>query len=316
MGDATADTPGTGTERTILLINARARLGRSAETAVTEALSLRGLDLDRVVRVHRPRELSKTIASLVAEGVDRLIVGGGDGTLSSVAAHLAERPISLGVIPLGTANDFARTLEIPRDRPSAAAIAAGSHIREIDLARANGEFFLNVASIGLSVATTALLSLRLKRWLGPVAYSVAGAMAFARHPTFWARINTPGGAAEGLVHQVVIGNGRFYGGGVLVATHSTLEDGMLDVYTLGMRGRWQLLRTMALLRFKVPLKRPGDVFLRTPTAFVDTRPTGKRVNLDGEIRTRTPVTFMLVRKALRVLTPEPIPPGEEAEAAR
>ena len=168
----------------------------------------------------------------------------------------------------------------------------------------------------MSVATTSRLSLRMKRWLGPVAYSVAGAMAFARHPTFWARINTPAGAAEGMVHQVVIGNGRFYGGGVLVATESTLEDGMLDVYTLGMRGRWQLLRTMALLRFRVPLKRPGDVFLRSPTAFVETRPTGKRVNLDGEIRTRTPVTFKLVRKALRVLTPEPDRVDREGRVGR
>jgi len=104
---------------------------------------------------------------------------------------------------------------------------------------------------------------------------------------------------------VVVGNGRFYGGGVLVAGQSTLEDGMLDIYTLGRRNRWQLLRTIALLRFKVPLKRPGDIFLRTPTASVETRPTGKRVNLDGEIRTRTPVTFTLVPRALRVLTPEP-----------
>ncbi len=308
VGDSSVDTLGSGMDRTVFLINARARLGRLAEIAVAEALARRGWHLDRTVRVRRPGRLSKTVASLVAEGVDRLIVGGGDGTLSTVAAHLAERHISLGVIPLGTANDFARTLEIPRQLTAAAAIAAGTHFREIDLAQANGEYFLNVASIGLSVSTTSLLSFRLKRWLGPAAYSVAGALAFARHPTFWARINTPGGAAEGMVHQVVIGNGRFYGGGVLVATHSTLEDGMLDVYTLGMRGRWQLLRTMALLRFKVPLKRPGDVFMRSPTAFVETRPTGKRVNLDGEIRTRTPVTFTLVRKALRVLTPEPDSP--------
>jgi diacylglycerol kinase family enzyme len=89
---------------------------------------------------------------------------------------------------------------------------------------------------------------------------------------------------------------------------------MLDVYTLGMRGRWQLLRTMALLRFQVPLKRPGDVFLRSPTVFVETSPAGKRVNLDGEIRTRTPVTFTLARKALRVLTPEPSTPDGEGDS--
>ena len=289
--------------RTVLLVNARARTGAKASAVVAGALRREGLELDRVVRVRKPSRLREAVEAVVEEGVGRLIVGGGDGTLSTVAPRLALQGVCLGVIPLGTANDFARTRGIPSDLARAAAIAAGSHVSPIDLARANGETFLNVASIGLSVATTARLTHGLKRWLGPAAYAVAGALAIARHLTFSARIDSPGGSVEQRVHQLVVGNGRFYGGGVLVSKGSTLDDGSLTVYTLGASGRLGLLRTVAMLRLSIPLDRPGDVFLQSPQVYVTTRPAGLPVNLDGEIRTRTPVQFSVIPGALRVMTP-------------
>lgn len=305
MNDAdTPDSPGPP-GRTVLLINARARRGARAVPIVADALRRRGLELDQVIRVRRPARLASVVEELVRRGVGRLIVGGGDGTLSTVAARLARGETLLGVIPLGTANDFARTLGIPTHVTEAAHVAAGSHVRAVDLAIANDAMFLNVASIGMSVMSMAFLTSRLKLYLGPSAYIFAGAKAFLRHTAFLARISTPAGVSERMVHQVVVGNGRFYGGGVLVAQGSTADDGTLDIYTLGARSRWQLLRTVVLLRFQVPLNRPGDVFLRSPTVHVETRPTGLPVNLDGEIRATTPVTFGMIRKALRVLTPEP-----------
>lgn len=286
-----------------LLINAHSRHGQSAQAVVAEALSRQGLRLDRVVRVSNPKRLGQAVEALARQPFGRLIVGGGDGTISAVAARLALRPVDLGVIPLGTANDFARTLGIPSCLADAALVAAGSHVRQIDLGRANDQFFVNVASVGMSVAVTRRLSYRMKRRLGASAYALAGALTFVRHPTFHARIDSPAGSSEGMVHQVVVGNGRFFGGGILVASESTLDDGSLAVYTLGRRSRWQLLTTIALLRFQVPLDRPGDAFLQTPSALLQTVPPGKRVNLDGEIRTTTPVTFTVVPGALRVLTP-------------
>lgn len=303
MNEPAAPAPAGG--RAALLINARARSGERAGAAVAAALRAHGVELDLVVRVRRPSRLRDAVETILARGVDRLIVGGGDGTLGTVAARLALGPVNLGVIPLGTANDFARTLGIPSELTRAAEIAAGSHVVPVDMARANGQHFLNVAGIGLSVATTALVSHRLKRWFGPVSYAFAGAVAFARHPTFTAKIATPGGTIEQSVHQLVVANGRFYGGGVLVASGSTLDDGSLTVYTLGARGRWGLLRTVTLLRLRVPLDRPGDVFLQSPEVFVTTSPEGLAVNLDGEIRTRTPVRFSVVPGALRVLAPGP-----------
>jgi diacylglycerol kinase (ATP) len=288
--------------RAALLINARARSGDRAEAQVIAALAEGGLAPEWVVRVRRPSRLPQAIDLLLERDLDRLIVGGGDGTLSTVATRLAGRPTLLGVIPLGTANDFARTVGIPVGLRQAAAVACGAHSCAVDLARANDAYFLNVASIGMSVALTNELSSRLKRRLGRLSYTVAGARAFIRHPTFRTRIDNPGVTNEAIVHQVVVANGRFYGGGVLVARASTLDDGLLTVYALGTRSRWQLLRTVALQKFQVPLDRPGDFFLQAQAVRVETWPP-RPVNLDGEIRTRTPVEFSVVPGALRVLTP-------------
>ena len=285
-----------------LLINSRARLGSRAERGILDALGRRGIRPARMARVRRPRGLLEAVDALLELGVDRLIVGGGDGTLGAVAARLAHRAVTLGVIPLGTANDFARTLGIPADPDLAARIIAEGNVRPVDLGRANDAYFLNVASLGMSVAATAQLSPEMKRRLGPLAYAYAGVLALTQSPTFRVHVQNGPDSIETTAHQLVVGNGRFFGGGVLVARQSTLEDGLLHSYALGTRGRWQLLRTIAMLRMGFPIDRPGDHFLQTTSLRVQTRPV-LDVNCDGEIRTKTPVTFAVEPKALRVFAP-------------
>src|SRR4051812_19856153 len=129
-----------------LLINARSRLGLRAEAAAAESLRRHGLELVHRVRVTRPKRLARAAESLLSLGLARRIVGGGEGTLSAVAPRLARRGVLLGVLPLGTANDFARTLNLPTALDRAAEVAAGANVVEVDLARANDAFFLNVAS--------------------------------------------------------------------------------------------------------------------------------------------------------------------------
>ncbi len=286
-----------------LLVNRRAR--RAALLTRAEPLDLlanHGIALGPIAWVKHSRDLLPAIDSLLDQGVDRIIVGGGDGTMSTVAARLAHRSVTLGVLPLGTANDFARTLGVPDDLDDAARIIATGNYRFVDLGRANDAYFLNVASIGMSVSATSQLSPAIKRKLGVLAYLYAGFRAFTRHSTFRVRVRNGLDSVETTAHQLVVGNGRFYGGGVLVSRESSLEDGLLHVYALGTRGRWDLLRTIALLRMGVPIDRPGDCFLQTASIQVETWPD-LEINCDGEIRTRTPVTFAVEPGALRVFVP-------------
>lgn len=174
--------PTVGAGRAALLINARSRRGRLARDVASAALSRSGLDLVRVLRVSRPGRMGPALEAVLRQGIDRLIVGGGDGTIGSVAPRAARSGVTLGVLPLGTANDFARTLGIPADLDRAAEVAAGSVTTAVDLARANDAYFLNVASVGLSVAATQALSPLLKRTVGPIAYAVAGCGPFFAIP--------------------------------------------------------------------------------------------------------------------------------------
>jgi diacylglycerol kinase (ATP) len=293
----------TSTALTGLLINERARLGRLRDADVLESLGRLGIKPGPIVRVKHPRGLYRAVETLLAMGVERLIVGGGDGTLGAVASRMAHRDATLGVMPLGTANDFARTLGIPVELDGAARVIAAGQVRMVDLGRANDAYFLNVASLGMSVAATSELSPAIKRRFGPLAYLYAGARAFARNPTFRVRVRHGPDSIETTAHQVVVGNGRFYGGGVLVARRSSLEDGMLHAYALGTRGRWHLLTTIAMLRLGVPIDRPGDYFLRTASLQVETWPP-LEVDCDGEIRATSPVTFAVEPRALKVFAPD------------
>ena len=285
-----------------LLINRRARFGREPDAAILNALARQGIVPGPIVRVRRPCGLGRAADTLLALGVERLIVGGGDGTLGAVASRMAHLPTVLGVLPLGTANDFARTLGISGDLDAASALIAEGHVRLVDLGLANDAHFLNVASLGMSVAATAELSSAMKRRFGPAAYLYAGFRAFMRNAKFAVRVENGPDSIETTAHQMVVGNGRFYGGGVLVAHQSSLEDGMLHAYVLGTRGRWQLLTTLAMLRLGLPIDRPGDYFLQTASLRVETRPS-LPVNCDGEIRTMSPVTFSVEPGALRVFAP-------------
>ena len=272
------------------------------------SLGRRGIIPGPIVRVKHPSGLYRAVDTLLALGVERLIVGGGDGTLGAVASRMAHREAILGVLPLGTANDFARTLDIPADLDAAAGVISDGQVRLVDLGRANDAYFLNVASLGMSVAATSELSPAIKRRFGPLAYLYAGALAFTRNSTFRVRVRNGPDSIETTAHQVVVGNGRFYGGGVLVARQSSLEDGMLHAYALGTRGRWQLLTTVAMLRLGVPIDRPGDYFLQTPELNVETWPP-LAVNCDGELRTTSPVRFAVEPRALRVFAPGPVAGG-------
>ena len=267
------------------------------------SLERRGIRPGPIIRVKHPRGLARAVDTLLALGVERLIVGGGDGTLGAVASRMAHRETILGVLPLGTANDFARTLGIPSNMDAAAGVIADGHVREVDLGRANDAYFLNVASLGMSVASTSELSPVMKRRFGLLAYLYAGALAFTRSPTFHAHVQNGPDSVEMEAHQIVVGNGRFYGGGVLVSRQSSLDDGMLHAYALGTRGRWHFLTTIAMLRLGIPIDQPGDHFLQTQALTIETRHS-LPVNCDGEIRTRSPVTFAVEPRALKVFAPQ------------
>ena len=289
-----------------VVINAGARRAAVPDLAV-EKLQKAGLPISSVHHVRQGSELPGTLERAVAGGHDMVVVGGGDGTVSFAAGQLAGTGIVLGILPLGTANDLARTLEIPGSLDAACTALADGKVVDIDLGRANGWPFLNVASVGLSVGVTESLSPRLKRYLGPLAYGVAAVRAYSRHKPFRARLEFPDGDHGTLelpdVLQVAVGNGRHYGGGNAVSPTAGIDDHILDVYAIPGAPLREHVRIARLLKDGSFIKHDRVYHLTTKRIRVVTdQPLP--VNLDGEIATITPTDFTVQRNAVHVVVPQ------------
>ena len=153
--------------------------------------------------------------------VDLVIAAGGDGTLNEVVHGLMDlskpaRPI-LGIVPLGTANDFATGCGIPRDPAKALALCVRGEAVPIDIGKANDHWFINAASSGFGAEITATTSPELKRLFGPAAYTVMGAILGINLHHYQGRLTMPNREITGSGPVAIVGNGRQTGGGIQVA---------------------------------------------------------------------------------------------------
>ena len=246
----------------------------------------------------------------------RLIVAGGDGTVHQAANMLAGSDVPLGVLPLGTANDFARSLDLPLDLERAVALIAEGAPLPVDLGRVNGHHFLNVAHLGLGVETAKRTNPKLKRLIGPGAYVVAAARALWASEPLTITCCFEGAACMTLTaSQLLVGNGRYFGGGLVAGREATLVDGLFDVQILEPEvGPAAALRLARAARHGELEDLPGVFHTRVErfTARLS-RPT--EVNLDGElVAMEENLAFEVLPGVLGVYAPGDgvRPPGPQA----
>lgn len=288
------------TPRALLVVNPRSRRGRDA--AGTVAAVLEGAGLPVLRRDCEDRDAMPQLIQDAAGEVDRVVLGGGDGTLNAALPGLVATGLPLGVIPLGTANDLARTLGIPLDPAEAAKVVAAGRVRRIDLGEVNGHPYLNVASVGFGVDLTRALTRDSKRRWGVLGYAVAGLRALERLRPFRAFIVHDGQPQVSRTVHVAVGNGRHYGGGMTVSEDARIDDGRLDVYSLEVEGFWRLLLLLPALRSGRHASWAEIRTLSGDEITIRTR-RSRSVNADGEIVTRTPARFHVLRGALGVYVP-------------
>ncbi|WP_101926110.1 MULTISPECIES: lipid kinase [Luteimonas] len=282
----------------LLLLNDNARRGRESGDLVRQLMQRAGI---ATIEPTAGMAFVDAIRAHAA-GVDCVIVGGGDGTLGACVDAIAASGLPMGVLPLGTANDFARSLGIPVDLASALGVIARAHAFHVDLGVANGHAYLNVASVGFSAELAAALTAENKKRWGKLGYAITAAKLLAGSKVFDAAITHDGAVERFHTFQVSVGNGRFYGGGMTVHNEASPMDGMLDVYSLEIDHWWKLLRLLPALR-KGTHGQWNDVRAFSSKALH--LETGKPlpVNLDGELKTTTPVTFEIRENALKVYMP-------------
>ena len=304
----------------IALINAAAGTGGTADRAgaAREALSAAGVDAD--VRPTDGHDMEAAARRALAEGAGLIIVGGGDGTVSTVAGVVAGTGATLAVLPMGTLNHFARDLHVPPRLEHAARLiaeaigqgdGAAPAARAVDLGEVNGRRFINNASIGLYphiVSKRERQQQRLGRnkWL---ALLVAAASIFRRYPVLQVVLDTGDRALRTTTPFVFVGNNRYEMSLLAASGRACLDHGELSLYFTHRTGRFGLLR-LALRGLFGRLDQGKDFeALCLPEVTIDTRKKTLRIALDGEVtRMPPPLRFCVLPGALRVIAP---PPGTD-----
>lgn len=287
-------------QRALLLVNRHSRRGKENLSKAIERLQGLGFDL-----VEESTADPKAISDIIQhyhQQVDLVIIGGGDGTLNAAAEGLVATRLPLGILPLGTANDLAHTLDIPRALPKACDVIAAGRLQAIDLGWVNGKHYFNVASLGLSVRITQQLSNEVKRRWGVLAYAITAIRVIIHSRPFAAEIRMNGQSRSVRTVQIAIGNGRHYGGGLTVAADAAIDDQRLDLYSLEIQHWWQMIPLLPGMRtgnylswsfMKTQRGQEAEIITRRPYP----------INTDGEITTTTPARFRVIPQAISVFVP-------------
>ena len=229
---------------------------------------------------------------------------GGDGALNQVVN--GRRDVELAVIPRGTGMDFARTHGVPTAFDDAVALARDGRARALDVARvtfrAGERWFANVASVGMSGAVAERANAMSKRLGGKATFFYALAREFVRWRNTEVTVRLAGAERRGRMHDVIVANGRYHGGGMLLSPDARADGGLLDVVLIGDVTHLDFLTTARKLYDGSYLAHPKIELLRTGSADVDAD-VPLPVETDGEVAGTTPARFELVPGALRVRLP-------------
>jgi YegS/Rv2252/BmrU family lipid kinase len=246
-----------------------------------------------------PGEARRIAAEAAAQGCRVVVAAGGDGTINDVVNGIAGTDVALGILPVGTMNVFAKELGLPPSIEKAWDVIREGHVREIDLIRANEQYCVQLAGVGLDAQVVEATSWDSKKSFGPLSYLISAAHIAARKPPRLI-VENDGARHEGSF--VLIGNGRYYGGPVAFFKEAQIDDGLLDVLI------FKNLRYLDIARYL------GTVLMGKHTALDDveyfqaprihvTSDEDVPVEVDGEVCARLPVTFRISSRKLKVLVP-------------
>ena len=291
---------------------ATGRRWRGVEARLRDALG----DLE-VEPTRGPRDATRIAREGVRAGVERVVVAGGDGTLSEVVTGLLGAGLGsyaeIGLLPLGTGGDFARTLEIPRVVDAAVACVQAGAVRRVDAGRvtyrdARGEdvtsYYVNVASLGISGLVDQLANRTSKALGGRMSFLIATLRALARYanPSVTLRVDGKD-FFEGPLVLAVAANGRYFGGGMHVAPEAHPEDGLLDVVVVPGLPKRQLFAKLPMIYRGTHLGDPAVLTGRGRLVEVESVATDVFLDVDGEPLGTLPARFEIVPEAVSVIGP-------------
>lgn len=238
------------------------------------------------------------------KGCNLIVAAGGDGTLNEIVNALGEKhsAVRVGLIPLGTGNDFARTLGLPTDVDEAIDLVRAGRMRKIDLVRVTSDqvrYFVNVSAGGFSGLVDEKLTPKMKKTWGPLAYLRGAAAALPELRAYRTTLSLDNTESLKLsLYNVVIANGRYVAGGRLIAPEASIDDGLLDIVLIQERSAPELALLAAQVALGNHLSSDAIVFRRAAKVTVNSRP-GMWFNVDGELVGNQPAVFEVIPRALQ-----------------
>jgi YegS/Rv2252/BmrU family lipid kinase len=286
--------------RAAMLVNTRSRSGRRS----FESARARFEALDFAVDAHavdEPAELPAAVERALGRGAELLILGGGDGTISSLVDLIVGREVRLGVLPLGTANSFARSLGIPLDIEGAVDVIVKGVPRRIDLGMIGDDYFANAAAIGLSPKIAETVPHLAKRWFGRAGYLGWAAIQFLRFRPFTLIVGEGAAAKRLRVVEVRISNGAFHGGTELVDS-AELDSGRIVVQAVKGHVKRRLVRNWVASILRLEARHEDTVEFTGSALRIATEPA-LPISIDGEVLAKTPAVAKIAAGVIEVMAP-------------
>lgn len=286
----------------VVIINTYSRRGEKLFFTALDALKDSGITVTASYPVRRPEELPEIVKEALTRPCDVVIVGGGDGTISSIVDQFAYKDIRLGLLPLGTGNSFIRTLGIPLTLQGAIDVIKHGKAVKTDLGKVDGDYFANVVSIGFAADVARNTPRKLKRMLGPLAYGLVGLKQFFLTEKFRAELTTNGTTRIIHTHNIIVANGSIYGITPL-RKEADVDSGQLLVITMNMMSRWHHLRFWTHFLSRSPSHLQGSQYFLTSDLHITTLPA-RPIDIDGDSLAETPATISVAPAALTVMVPK------------
>ena len=287
-------------KKAILVVNAHSRKGHAVFEEACAKLTAAGVELIDSHAVEDPADMDDVVVGAIARA-PMVIVGGGDGSLSSCVDHFLGTDTVFAFLPLGTANSFARTLGVPLDLDGAIDVIANGRARRIDLGCIDGDYFVNAAAIGLSPMIADSVPHKLKRYLGRIGYLGWAIRCAVKFRPFLLSVEHDGQRERVWATEVRIANGTHHGGAEMIES-AELDSGTIVVQAVTGKSKARLAWSWFAILFKLSGREQTVTEFCGREMRIETRPR-LDISIDGEIAARTPVTVTVARGAIDVAAP-------------
>ena len=285
----------------VLIVNAMSRSGADVFEEVRDKLTAAGVQLIEAHAISNPDQMEPAIRKAIALA-PMVIIGGGDGSLSSNVDFFVGHDVVFAFVPLGTANSFAGTLGIPKDIDSAIDVIARGERKWIDLGRIDGDYFVNAAAIGLSPMIAQTVPHKLKRYFGVVGYLIWALWCSFRFRPFRIMIESDDGQKDKFwATEARIANGSYHGGVELIESQH-VDSGDIVIQAVTGRSIWGLAWSWFATILKLRARHGTTREFRGTHMKLSTRPRLK-ISIDGEVCTKTPVTVSVARHVIEIAAP-------------